>query len=128
MDAMQFEQQVKDDPQLYTFVQEMAGDVAKQTALEEPQRFVTVSGADLLFGLVAYALFRWLKDYFDNRRALNEAEIIKQQALVIEALIEAGFPPKDARTAVITLLKNVSSRAAADPVLKKALALLGKAT
>jgi hypothetical protein len=47
---------------------------------------VTVTGADLFVGLVAYALYRWAKDYFDHRRAQGEIDIAKQQTQLIEVI------------------------------------------
>jgi hypothetical protein len=72
MDAATFEQHARQDPQLEAFLREVAQDVAQQISIEEPQRFA-VTGVDILLGLAAYALYRWVKDYFDHRRALHES-------------------------------------------------------
>ncbi len=45
MDAMQFEQQARQDPHLCTFLREVAEDTVQQISVAEPQRFVTVTGA-----------------------------------------------------------------------------------
>ena len=126
MDSLQFEQQARQDPHISAFLREVAEDAAQDISVEEPQRFVTVTGVDLLLDLVAYALYRLAKDYLDNRRALHEVDIAKQQAQVIADLIDAGFPPKDAQAAASALLKGVAKRTGDDPVLKKALAMVGK--
>lgn len=126
MDATQFAQRAKEDPQLNAFLKEIAEDVAKQVPAEEAQRYITVTGVDILIAVAAYALYRWLKDYFDHRRALKEAEILKQQEQVIAALIKDGFPPNDARAVTVALLKRIAQRSAEDPVLKAAAVLVGK--
>jgi hypothetical protein len=126
MDAMQFEQQAKADSQLRDFLTEVAEEVAEQVAVEAPERFVTVTGADMLFSVAAYALFRWAKDFFDNRRARNETAVAQQQQELIAALIVDGFPPKEAQAAAIALLNGIAKRTQDDPALKKAQALLGK--
>ena len=126
MDGRQFEQQAREDPHISAFLREVAEDAAQHIAVEEPQRFVTVTGVDLLLGLVAYALYRLTKDYLDHRRALHEVDIARQQAQVIADLIDAGFPPKDAQATAVALLKGIAKRTVDDPVLKKALAMAGK--
>src|SRR4051794_32662398 len=104
MDALQFEQRVQEDAALQSLVREVAGEAAREVSVSEPQRFVTVSGVDLLFSLAAYALYRWAKEHFDHRRAKGEAEVLQQQEQVIAALIEDGFRPKDAQAAAVALL------------------------
>jgi len=111
---------------LSAFLREVAEETAQQVSLEEPQSYITVTGVDLLFTVSAYALFRWAKDAFDHRRALNEAEIARQQEQLIAALIQDGFPPDKAQAVVTTLLKNIAVRTQDDPAIKKALSLLGK--
>lgn len=126
MDATQFTQHTKQDAQLNAFLEEIAEDASKQIGIEEPQRFLTVTGVDILIAIAAYALYRWLTDYFDHRRALQEADILKQQEQIIAALIKDGFPPKDAQAVTVVLLKRIARRAADDPVLKAAAWLIGK--
>jgi len=48
MDSLQFEQQARQDPHISAFLREVAEDAAQDIAVEEPQRFVTVTGVDLL--------------------------------------------------------------------------------
>ncbi len=100
MEPHQFDYHARQDPQLAAFMRTVAEDAARDLTLSEPQRFVTVTGADLLIGLVAYALYRWAKDYFDQRRALAETDIASQQTQLISDLIAAGFPPKDQQFSV----------------------------
>jgi len=126
MDATQFAQQARQDPHLNAFLQEIAADVAGQVAGDEPQRYFTVTGADILVTVVAYALYRWLKDYFDHRRALHEAEILGRQQQVIAALIRDGFQPKEAQAVTQALLRRIAQRTADDPLLKAAAGLVGK--
>jgi len=127
MDSLQFEQQAREDPHISAFLREVAEDAAQDIAVEEPQRFITITGVDLLLGLVAYALYRLVKDSLDHRRALHEVDIAEQQAQVIADLIDAGFPPKDAQAAAVALLKGIAKRTGDDPVLKKVSTLVGKA-
>jgi hypothetical protein len=122
-----FEQQATTDPQLQAFLHEVAENVAHEIAVDEPQRSA-VTGVDILLSLVAYALYRWAKDYFDHRRALRELDIATQQAQLIEDLIKAGFPRKDAQATAIALLKGVATRTADDPALATARPLVGRRT
>src|SRR5207244_12561223 len=98
-------------------------EAAEQTMVEEPQRFGL--GSEMLFGAIAYALYRWLKDFFDHQRSLREAELLLQQGEVIAALVREGFPPQQAQAVVVSLLKGIAKRSADDPALKTALKLLG---
>ena len=119
MDAIQFTQRAKKDPQLREFLEEVAEEVGKQVSVEKPETFA-VAGIDLLFGVAAYALYRFVKDYLDSKT-------LKRQAEVIKMLIEAGFPLELAKTTVVALLKRIAKRTADDPALKKAFDLIGKA-
>ena len=78
------------------------------------------------WGLVAYALYRWAKDYFDQRRALAETDIAKQQTQLITDLVSTGFPPKDAQATTVALLKHIATRSADDPIFATVRGLLGK--
>jgi hypothetical protein len=126
MDAKQFTQEAKQESQLNTFLKEIAEDVANKAPRDETQRYVTVTGVDVLISVAAYAFYRWIKDYFDHRRALNEAEILKQQERIISALIKDGFPPREAKAVTATLLKRIAQRNADDIVLRTAARLAGK--
>lgn len=124
MDAVQFQQRAREDAALRGFLEEVAAGAGEGAEDEEPRRYVT--GGEVLFGIAAYALFRWLKDGFDHRRALREAEVLRQQGEVLAALIRDGLPPKQAQAAVVALLKGIARRADDDPALKAARALLGE--
>ena len=129
MDAMRFEQFVREDPQLRAFLQGVADEVGKQVPIEEPKRYldVTATGVSMLFNIAVYTLFRLVKDYFDHRRALNEVEVLKRQTEVIRTLVEeAGFPRELAQATVVALLTGIAKRTKDDPVLKKAFDLVGK--
>jgi hypothetical protein len=126
MDATEFEQHARQDPQVRAFLREVAEEVAQQISVEEPQRFA-ITGVDILLGLAAYALYRWAKDYFDRRRALHEVDIAKQQVQLIEGLMADGFPAKDAQATAVALLKGIARRTADDPALETARALVGSA-
>ena len=124
MDSVEFEQLAREDPHRWAFLQEVAEKAGKQVSVEEPQRFAT--GVEIFIGIAAYALFRWAKDYFDHRRALNETEILRQQAQVITTLTQEDFPPELAQATVVKLLEGIAKRTKDDPVLQRALDLVGK--
>ena len=124
MDVAEFTQQAREDPQLNAFLTEVAEEAGEHISIEEPTSY-TVTGVDLLIAVAAYALYRYLKDYFDKRRALNEVEVLKKQEEVIAALIEEGFYPKDAQAVTIALLENIAKRSSDNPAFKKAVGLLG---
>lgn len=124
MDFSQFEQQTRGDAGLSAFVQETAADVNRQGPMEKSDRFV-VGIDDVLIAVVTYALFRWAKDYFDNKRAENETALAERQARITKQLIADGFPPDQALSATESLLKQIAKRTEDDPVLQKAVALIG---
>ena len=126
MNAKEFTQAAKHEPQLNAFLEEIAKELASRVPHDEAQRYVTVTGVDVLIAIGAYALYRWLKDYFDHRRALNEAEILKQQETIVSALIKDGFPPKEAKAVTVALLKGIARRNSDDIVLRTAVRLMGK--
>ena len=126
MESHQFDHHARQDPHLAAFMRSVAEEAVRDLTLSEPQRFVTVTGADLLIGLVAYAAYRWTKDYFDQRRAQGELDLATQQTQLITDLVTAGFPRKDAQATVVALLKNIATRSADDPVLTTMRGLLGK--
>ena len=53
-------------------------------------------------------------------------EILRQQEMVIAALIADGFPPPRARAVAAALLDRIAKRGMDDPALKTALSLLDK--
>jgi hypothetical protein len=126
MDAVQFQQKAKEDAALRAFLEEVAGNAAEGAGaeVEEPQRYVTVTGVDFLFTTAAYVLFRWLKDELDNRRARRELDLAKEQQRFI-AEIAHDLPPKEALAVFNALLKAIAKRTENDPALKAARAFLG---
>jgi hypothetical protein len=126
MDAMEFEEQARQDAEIRAFLEEVAGQAAPEMSEGPPQRF-TLGGLEFAIPIVSYALYRYLKDFFDHHRALKETEVAGEQAKLIAVLIADGFPPKDAQAAAIALVNGVAARAEKkDPVLEKSLALFGK--
>lgn len=124
MEATQFMEHAKQDEKLNLLLQEVAQDAAEQIEIRQPRSHM-VTGVDLLIAMAAYTLFRWLKDYFDNKRALNEIDIVKQQEKIIAALIKDGFNPEDAAAVTTALLDRVAKRGKDDPAFKTALGLIG---
>jgi fucose permease len=124
MDFKEFQQQVVEQKQLNSFLQETAAESMKSLLTEESRRSFTVTGMELLFAIATYALYRLAKEFFDNRRALNEVKIAMQQEKLISSLIKDGFPHKEAHIVAVTLLKGISKRTEDDPALKEAFAIL----
>jgi anti-sigma-K factor RskA len=123
MDEMQFERQVRADPELRAFVDGMAREAGQELTLEEPGRKVT--GVEVLFGLAAYALFRRVKDTLDDERTGKETDEIAWRAAIVAELVAKGIPPKDAQTTVLKVSEQVARRSKDDPILKKVLAWVG---
>jgi hypothetical protein len=123
MDVKQFEQQARQDPELGPFLREVAEDAARLVSVEEQRRF-SVSGVDLLMSAAAYALFRFIKDFFDNRIMLRNTETLQKQVHCIEQLIASGVAHKDAQATIIVLFREIAKLPEDDPVLKAAKALL----
>lgn len=80
-----------------------------------------MTGVEILISITTYALYRYLKDYFNQRRALNEVEILKKQEDVIAALIKDGFSPEEAQVVTTNMLHNIANRSSDDPSSRKRL-------
>ena len=99
MDAIQFSQRALQDENLRLFLQEVADEAARDISPKGRDRSITL--ASMLCGIAAYALYRWLKNYFDKERGWQQAELRQQMELEIEDLIQnGGFPPKEARATI----------------------------
>ena len=125
MDAAQFMQQSKADPQLNALLKEVAEEAGKQGQMDEPQTYIG-SGAEILLAVAAYALFRFLKDYFDHQRGLNEVDVALHQEKIVKALIKDGFKPKDAAAVTGAMLDRIAKRGKDDPAFKTAVSLIEK--
>ena len=117
MDPKEFTEHAKTNHQINLLLTEVAQAISSQVSIDEPQHY-SLGGTDIIIGIAAYALYRWLKDYFVHRRALNEQEILRQREPVIAALIHDGFEPDKASIVVNTLLENIAKRSANDPALQ----------
>ena len=124
MDFPQFEQQAKQDTQVSALIQKMAEEIGTQIPTEGTGRYIA-GVDDVLISLAAYALFRWVKDSLDHRRAQNETEIAERRARIIQGLVADGFEPEKAQAVTEGLLKQIAKRTEDDPVLQKAVALIG---
>ena len=123
MDAAQFTQYAREDPQLNVLLEEVAEDAQQTVSVEEPQSYV-LTGVDILIAIAAYALYRWLKDYFDRSRGLHEVEIARQQEKLIAVLIEDGFKPQDAQAVAVALLDRIAKRGKDDIAFATAASLI----
>ncbi|HLK59260.1 MAG TPA: hypothetical protein VKU00_22060 [Chthonomonadaceae bacterium] len=124
MDEMEFQTQAKADPQLQPLLEEIAREMAEMDAEAETRQFAT--GLEPYIGVAVYVLYRWAKDYFDKRRALNEVEIAQQQLELTGKLVAEGWPKEKAHAAVASTLKAIAKRTEDDSVLKRAQTLIGK--
>src|SRR5260370_20416607 len=122
MDAIQFSQLAQQDQALSPFLQQVAAEAAREVSPKGRDRSVTLTG--MLCGIAAYALYRWLKNYFDHERGWQVAELRKQMEKEIGELVKKGFPPKEARATVIALSNTIAKSSPNDPAIKAALALV----
>lgn len=120
MDATQFMQQARQDEQISALLQDVASEATTQVEVDTPDSYM-VTGVDILIAMAAYALFRLLKDYFDQKRALNEVAVLKEQQKIVTSLIEDGFKPKEAVAVTDALLDRIAKRGKDDPAMKAAL-------
>jgi len=132
MDSVEVERIIKTDSDLCPFVMEVAEEAAEYLGesvsiqpIEGSIRF-PITGLDMLFCVAAYTLYRLVRDAFDNRRALADIDIAKQQIKLIATLRKLGYTPKQAEAVVTALLKKIKERAEDDPILKKAVSLFCK--
>lgn len=124
MEYTQFEQQMRADAPLSALVHDAAMEIRSEGIIEQSGQYV-VGVDDIFIGLAAYALFRWAKDYFDYKRAQSETEIAERRARIVAGLVADGFEPEKAQAVTEGLLKQIAKRADDDPVLQKAVALIG---
>lgn len=79
----------------------------------------------LLFGIVAYALYRLAKNYFDHQRGLDETELRQEMLTQVDRLIQQGWGRDKALAAVLKVSKDVASLRPDNPALTAAMTLLG---
>ena len=75
------------------------------------------AGYGILFMFVAYFLFRWSKDLFDHRRALNETAVAERRIAIIKSMVDDGWPPDVAEAIATRCLEAIANRTKDDPVL-----------
>ena len=119
MDHKQFTDRAIKDHQINLLLKEVAQGISGQVSIDELDHF-SVGGVDILISIAAYALYRWLKDYFDYHRNKNEGEILVERTELIARLVKDGFKLQDATMIVNTLLENIAKRSADDPALQLA--------
>jgi hypothetical protein len=119
MDASQFVELAGRDPEVAKFIKEVAANATGHVEAETPRSY-TLTGADFLIGIAAYALYRWLKDHFDHRRSMNETEVVREQTQIIGELIKEGVEPEAAQAVTVALLDQIAKRGVDDPMLNKA--------
>ena len=124
MNAAQFMQQAQEDPQLNGFLKDVAAEAGQEVQMEEPQNY-TIGGLEILIAVAAYALFRFLKDYFDHQRGLKEVDVAMHQEKLVDALIKDGFKPKEAVAVTGALLNRIAKRGQDDPAFQTAIGLIG---
>lgn len=100
------------------------GEIAPPEPTEKSERYV-VGVDDVLIAVATYALFRWAKDYFDNKRAENETAIAERRVRITKGLVSDGFAPDQAEAVTEGLLAQIAKRTEDDSVLQKAVALVG---
>jgi hypothetical protein len=125
MDPSRFEQQAQADPQLQAFLRSVAEDAAKEAPPEGPQQSYAITGVDILVTLAALALYRLATTIIQLRAAAQQTALAERQAQLIQTLIHDGIPPKQAQAIVTALLKGLKLDAN-DPMLQKALGILGQ--
>jgi len=132
MDEMQFIEQAGQDPEIRSFLSEIADSLGE----EKPEGGATsggmtpkfaLGGLEFLIPIVSFALYRWIKDYFDDRRNRDETEIARQRLALVNDLVAKGVPLEQAQTVVTALFDQILKRGADDPVLALAAKMIGKA-
>ncbi len=122
MDEISFVQAAQADPKL----SELADAISRQIDLgptrKEPESYdVTIAFSTL----VLYALYRWIKNYFDQQKGLNDLELVRKQLdLVRDELVADGVSHDKAVKIVATMFGSVKSKAINDAIMQSAIALL----
>jgi hypothetical protein len=73
-----------------------------------------------------YALSRLAKNYFDEQRGLNEADLTKKILDQVDGLVQKGWSNEKALAAVLAVSKDVATLRSDSPVLKAAVNLQGE--
>lgn len=93
--------------------------VATEDSVEFSEGEIATYG--IFFPFVAYFLFRWAKDWFDHKRAVNETSIAERRVALINSLVEGGWPVSVAEAVVSSCFNNIAQRTKDDPVLAQVL-------
>ena len=81
-------------------------------------------GLDVLFGIIAYALYRRVKNHYDYQRGLRDADLRHGLEAEVQALVEHGWKQDAALKAVVRIDETVTKLPPEDPIVRAGLALL----
>lgn len=120
-----FDRLVRDDAELASYLQDLAGDALGGEELETPQRYI--SGAEVALVVAAYGVWSLLKIGVDHLRGLSEAVLAEKRAeLVGDLHRDLGISPEKAEPVVTRIYKDIRERSSDDPILKKLLNIFSK--
>lgn len=117
----EFAIQADNDPNaaaLILAVAQKAGDGAKSAL---PPSYSGLETAAV--GLAAYALYRWLKNYFDRKRGIDDLDMAKKQLQLVADLEKEGVARASAEKTVASMLTEIRDRGLTDPAVQTLLML-----
>lgn len=82
------------------------------------------AGVDVLFGIVAYGLYRQLKNYFDYQRGLQQATLRALLESEVATLVNSGWTHDDALRATLAISDNVAKIPSESRIITTGLSLL----
>jgi hypothetical protein len=119
MDADEFHKRAELNQELADYIDEVA-------LAANPHEVDRTMGFEPVCFLVAYALFRMAKNYFDYERGLNEADLRQTIIDQVDGLVQMGWDRDEAIEAVERISKDVATLRPESPILKAALDILTK--
>jgi hypothetical protein len=124
MDETTFVQESQADPGLSDLADAIVDEVELGPSPQGSETYdVTVALATIVF----YALYRWLKNHFDQQRGLNDLELVRKQLdLVRDDLVKDGVPRDKAIKIVAAMLKSVQAKGLNDTIVQSAMAIIAR--
>ncbi len=125
MDSVDFAIQTAENEQIKPLLKDIAKQVEQDVHFEQGEKFeIGITSAAIM--LASLALYRWMTNYFDQQRNLNETEITKRRAELIKELVEEDTVSLEQATAAVTaIIDQLAKRGENDSAVKAVRELLG---
>ena len=118
MDSADFAIQAAENERIRPLLEDIAEQAENDVRFDQGEKFdIGVTSAAIM--LASVALYRWMSNYFDHQRNLNETEIAKRRAELIKRLVEEdGVSLEQATAAVTAIIDQLAKRGENDSAVK----------